>query len=499
MKDFLISLFCFHGWFFQLHRAEKLTLSKHSKQIQIGEVNHPNEAVLGLATSQFDNKYTKAGFVDCTSSCSFPNTVTVKSNTITYYIGLPSEFQLTFQYMVGSNPTTNGVYANIFDIYSYDTGRSLLTFSFEPSSNQVRVDYNGTTRMTFGPPVTFSTFVYSSFIVTVSRTTLMVNNGVFTQGVTLFGALPCPHCAIYTSGMLADSTHKSAGGTLQKFNFVGPQPTSQPVKEPTIAPSVEAKGPTTPGPSAPQPALCCASTSYSSSYSSCKNAADPTLGTITSCTTCVAYMCIDWTVGSAANAAREKSFLQSTGNDVYFGVGSYGNNQARGGLCYRITVNNVKKDLIVQVVNQGADVPDGNFDLQVADGGTGIFDACSSDSTLPMYAGNVLNWGSRTGGVGNITECVNLPKYPICGLTPADNLQELCKWSFQAGLRIVSSSNAVNTNPQIMKMCQVACPTELWTATGLRRSDEVNKGFTCGTKLEASGGELTRMMDCCES
>ena len=108
-----------------------------------------------------------------------------------------------------------------------------------------------------------------------------------------------------------------------------------------------------------------------------------------------------------------------------------------------------------------------------------------------MYNAPATVWGELLGGVQNHTQCNNLRVYPICGTTPADNLQDLCHWSFNAGLRI----EAVQTNPVITKMCQVACPSELYLATGVRRSDEVNTGYTCKT-LEATGGFLTRMMDC---
>ena len=73
--------------------------------------------------------------------------------------------------------------------------------------------------------------------------------------------------------------------------------------------------------------------------------------------------------------AREQSYFAATGDAVYFGVGSYGNDQTRAGKCYRISARDIDRDLIVRVVNQGGDVPDGNFDLQVGDGGFGIFDA----------------------------------------------------------------------------------------------------------------------------
>eukprot|EP01035_Chromulina_nebulosa_P039828 gene39828-53860_t len=101
----------------------------------------------------------------------------------------------------------------------------------------------------------------------------------------------------------------------------------------------------------------------------------------------------DWTIGSTSNFARQAAFKARTRQDVYFGVGSYGNNMTRAGYCYRLSLTSVTKDIIVQVVNQGADVPDGNFDLMVADGGFGLFDACA-DSVEPLYKTNGSLWGA---------------------------------------------------------------------------------------------------------
>jgi len=71
------------------------------------------------------------------------------------------------------------------------------------------------------------------------------------------------------------------------------------------------------------------------------------------CADCLSYQCIDWTIGSASNNARQAAFKVRTKQDVYFGVGSYGNDMTRAGYCYRLQVSNVNKDIIVQVVNQG--------------------------------------------------------------------------------------------------------------------------------------------------
>ena len=119
-----------------------------------------------------------------------------------------------------------------------------------------------------------------------------------------------------------------------------------------------------------QPALCCANTDYSATnFLYCINGKDFSSAPISSCATCVSYQCIDWTFGSAANTVRESAFYQETKERVYFGVGSYSSaNTDPGGLCYRITASSLDRDLIVQIVNSGGDVPNGNVDLQTGEG-----------------------------------------------------------------------------------------------------------------------------------
>jgi len=177
--------------------------------------------------------------------------------------------------------------------------------------------------------------------------------------------------------------------------------------------------------------------------------------------------------------SRAAAFKQLTGNDVIFGVGSYGNDQTRAGKCYRITTRVGFKDLIVQVVNQGGDVANGNFDLQVGDGGFGLYNACTNDFTaVPQYAGSSSQWGNTYGGQDTLAQCSNLPKYPYCSTSGADNLQDLCAFSFNNNLRLDPSKG--NSNPTITKMCEVACPSQLWEATGLHRSDGIqNDYYTC--------------------
>ena len=147
-----------------------------------------------------------------------------------------------------------------------------------------------------------------------------------------------------------------------------------------------------------EPTLCCGKTDYSSTnYLTCSNGKDYSTAPIASCATCVSYQCIDWTFGSSANAAREASFFAETGQNVYFGVASYSKaNRIEAGLCYRITARNIDRDLIVQIVNRGSDVLDGNVDLQTGDGGFGLYNACTQETTkMPQFSGAASNWGVR--------------------------------------------------------------------------------------------------------
>lgn len=140
--------------------------------------------------------------------------------------------------------------------------------------------------------------------------------------------------------------------------------------------------------------LCCNNTDYSLNYLNCINGKDFPTSPISNCATCVAYQCLDWTIGSSANTARERDFFSSTGQLVYFGVGSSGSYPAGGGLCYRLTTDSIDRDVIIQVVNSGSDVPVGNFDVQIADGGFGIYDACTAASTkMPQFNGTAASWG----------------------------------------------------------------------------------------------------------
>ena len=168
----------------------------------------------------------------------------------------------------------------------------------------------------------------------------------------------------------------------------GAVPTAEPAASTPIPVANPATSPTL------DPTLCCSGTDYSKiNYYNCESGVLP-LAPISTCATCVAYQCIDWTLGSAANAAREADYFAQTGDSVYFGVGSYSNRTSYAGLCLRVSSASIDRDLIVQIVDQGYGLDSGNINLQVGDGGFGGTDACTIESTtMPQFAGPGTNWG----------------------------------------------------------------------------------------------------------
>ena len=162
-------------------------------------------------------------------------------------------------------------------------------------------------------------------------------------------------------------------------NFI---PTMYPSVIPTIAPTMDAS-------------LCCLSTDYSQTdFHNCESGII-TSGPIASCSTCVAYQCIDWDIGSTANQAREAEYFAQTGDKVYFGVAAYSNRTTSAGLCYRVSSPAwLERDLIVQIVDAGSGPDTGNINLQMGDGGFGYSDACTMESTsMPQFTGTAAVWG----------------------------------------------------------------------------------------------------------
>eukprot|EP01065_Artemidia_motanka_P030078 TRINITY_DN360_c0_g1_i2.p1 TRINITY_DN360_c0_g1~~TRINITY_DN360_c0_g1_i2.p1 ORF type:complete len:348 (+),score=92.98 TRINITY_DN360_c0_g1_i2:63-1106(+) len=226
----------------------------------------------------------------------------------------------------------------------------------------------------------------------------------------------------------------------------------------------------------------------------------------------VTFACMDWTFGSQAMLRAEQSFNKRAGDNVYFGIGTFGTSDAQRGLgaCFRLKVDTVDREIIAQSVNTGSDVSGNQFDLQVGDGGAGAFNNCAGGAGS-MFPGSYDAWGKQYGGVDNREQCAGLPKYPQSAgpmKAAGDDLVSLCQYSFDKKVRGEGGSN-----PTLLDATRVKCPEELVEMTQIQRNDEPSShlalaehrlaGFpNADVKCQASkpgGGTaycLTRMMDC---
>lgn len=227
------------------------------------------------------------------------------------------------------------------------------------------------------------------------------------------------------------------------------------------------------------------------------------------------YMCVDWSVGSERMAFAQYNYKQQSGEDVVFGVGSYGSSENKNiGKCYKFFTNPPSNPIIAQVTNYGADIKSSQFDIQTGGGGFGVWNACAerTDRTRsntnpcpnkdledipirPQFPGSKSGWNRRCGGPQFRSQCDELPKWPSTlrnrpprgprgssGNEP--NLQVLCERSFDWGVRI-------NDNvKKITRGSRVPCPTPLIEITNLKRTDD-------RTRETMRPGTLTTTMDCC--
>ena len=194
----------------------------------------------------------------------------------------------------------------------------------------------------------------------------------------------------------------------------------------------------------------------------------------------ITFACMDWTFGSMAMRRAETSFKARTGEDVFFGVGTYGNAEdpLHGlGACYRLSVEGVTKDIIAQSINTGHDVAATQFDLQIGAGGAGAFNTCAGDDRS-MFPGGRGVWGCQYGGVDNRSACAKLPKYPRddgAMRSAGDSLPAMCEYGWDQRVRLSGAglpAGECKYNPTLNDAGRVACPEELINLTWFQRSDE---------------------------
>jgi len=208
------------------------------------------------------------------------------------------------------------------------------------------------------------------------------------------------------------------------------------------------------------------------------------------------FACMDWTFGSNKLKEQEQKFNSRTGQNVWFGVGTFGTtaDQMQGlGNCYRLVVREtscydrmagkeLERNIIAQAINTGHDVSNIQFDLQIGNGGTGAFNNCAGDG-WSMFPGafDESIWGAQYGGCDyrdssqGSPSCDDLPpvpQEPDMMNKAGDSLVDLCKWSFDMGVR--GAGGTGGANPTIVDMARVECPAELVEMTQLKRTDDPN-------------------------
>jgi hypothetical protein len=159
-------------------------------------------------------------FVDCSISCTFPSSYSVKPSTQAIFLILPAVFTMTFQYQVASNPSSSSL-ANIFDIYSYSLAQSILSLSMEPGTNQMRVIFNNSNVMTYGPGVTFSSSAFTTFTLQLTPKIVTLSNGVYSDSNNVRGVLFGSNSVMYISTNFMRTAYVSAGGVVKNIQITG--------------------------------------------------------------------------------------------------------------------------------------------------------------------------------------------------------------------------------------------------------------------------------------
>eukprot|EP01036_Dinobryon_divergens_P024878 gene24879-33369_t len=404
----------------------------------------------------------KIAFRDCTESCIFPLEYSISTNNTIDYVSLSSAFQISFDLKLWrSAPQT----ANIFDIYSLSSGSSLLSFSLESSTNTLQVYYKGSAVIGLSMAAVFKNpITYSSISIKIDPSSMTLQSETVITQLT-----PQPiitNTTVFTYG--PRNYILSFGGNYAATAFGS-------------ARSITINGP-----------VCCSQTSYYlTAWQQCSSALEYGFKTVSGCATCISYQCIDWTFRSTAMQKKELQYLEETKTSVYFAVGSYGNDPKRAGLCYRMKMKGVKSDIVMQVISARGDP---NPHIIAGGGQLGLQEACTySGTTVPQFPGGRGSdanptWGDIYVGLNDKASCPYLPSVPLCQpAPPQDTMPILCNMTVWAGL---------GYKTLIQSFCQVTCPYQLYTATGLRRTDDVpNAQCSAGVPI-TTGLVLFKYMDC---
>lgn len=216
-------------------------------------------------------------------------------------------------------------------------------------------------------------------------------------------------------------------------------------------------------------------------------------------------------------------------NFIYATAGGSTDNDC--GSCYQVKLLDAerewteqlsKKHLIIQVLNSGFDVQEGQYDIFMGAGGFGYFTACNSDCKTNYCSGGACKDNLYDGTFVQWTDAqYNDPNQCYSGgikwLDQNKSIVDLCNKPTNNGNQLkdkILVDSCVATNTQLYHQnfvstnsIRVQCPEGLYKLTGIRRADDDNYPLAnidnqlpiqcSGTR---SGGKycVTTMMDGCK-
>ena len=159
---------------------------------------------------------------------------------------------------------------------------------------------------------------------------------------------------------------------------------------------------------------------------------------------------------------------------------------------------------IVQAVNTGSDVSNGQFDILLGAGGLGLFDGCSSNCrsnnicgggpcNAPMFSGDFSAWtpdgNCYGGGVRDASGCDAL-------VTTPQSSRNFAEKTLVYGCRAAIEQH-YHQNFRV-SFQPVKCPSSLVKVTGIRsKSEDGLESPHSMAKLQGQG-QATTTMDCCK-
>ena len=213
--------------------------------------------------------------------------------------------------------------------------------------------------------------------------------------------------------------------------------------------------------------------------------------------------------------------------DFYYAVAG-GTSDQDCGACYQVQLLDAEqqwdplfRNLIVQVVNSGFDVRQGQFDVFMGGGGFGWFTSCNSDCFQNyckggpchenLYDGSFSQWNNAqyydsdlcySGGIKWLNHTTPDMCHALSNYHTNDLKDRILFDSCMGTNRYGYHQNFVSTNS-----LRVQCPPGLYRATGLRRSDEDSfliphlqnqLPISCRGNRDRGDYCITTMMDCCK-